>query len=280
MKRKSYQHVSDPWQGWPFFSRILTPDCFPNRNLAGMSGILLLRVPKSTFYLLGGYHSGCICSVHFDTRFGQNHPFLEHNILVVDLPQSTRLRSRVREAYSAAAEKPNASHPFPVGRDFAESLGYPGDLLDHMPSACVDAFAGVSNVVLFADLLLSATVLDLGCGAGLDSLIAAQRIGPGGRVLGLDFSESMLFRARQAGSQLGRENVLFCRGDAENLPLEDETIDAVLVNGIFNLNPARAAIFCELGRVVKPGGVVYLAEIILRQPLPPEVRASEVDWFA
>jgi len=199
---------------------------------------------------------------------------------MADLQQSTRLRSRVREAYSAAAEEPQANHPFPVGRHFAESLGYPGELLDRMPRACVDAFAGVSNVALFADLLPGATVLDLGCGAGLDSLIAAKRIGPGGTVLGLDFSESMLFRARRAGSQLGRENVLFCRGDAENLPLEDKTIDTVLVNGIFNLNPARAAIFCELARVVKPGGVVYLAEIILRQPLPLEVRASEVDWFA
>ena len=199
---------------------------------------------------------------------------------MVELQQSTRLRSKVREAYSAAAQEPRASHPFPVGRHFAESLGYPGDLLDRMPRTCVDAFAGVSNVALFADLLPGATVMDLGCGAGLDSLIAAQRIGPRGKVLGLDFSESMLFRARQAGLQLGRENVLFCRGDAENLPLEDETIDAALVNGIFNLNPARAAIFSELARVVKPGGVVYLAEIILRQPLPPEVRASEVDWFA
>ena len=199
---------------------------------------------------------------------------------MVNLQQARRLRSRVREAYSAAAEKPQASHPFPVGRHFAESLGYPTDLIDGMPSACVDAFAGVSNVALFADLLPGATVLDLGCGAGLDSLIAAQRVGPSGRVLGLDFSESMLFRAHQAVEQLGLQNVLFCRGDAENLPLEDGTIDAALVNGIFNLNPARAAIFSELARVVKPGGVVYLAEIILSQPLPPEARASEANWFA
>ncbi|MBP1602081.1 MAG: hypothetical protein H6Q06_2232 [Acidobacteria bacterium] len=149
-----------------------------------------------------------------------------------------------------------------------------------MPPACVDAFAGVSNVALFADLLPGTTVLDLGCGAGLDSLIAVDRIGPDGSVLGLDFSESMLLRACQAGSQLGRGNVLFFRGDAENLPLEDESIDAALVNGIFNLNPARAAIFPELARVVRPGGAVYVAEIIVRQPLPPEVRSSEVDWFA
>ncbi len=199
---------------------------------------------------------------------------------MVDLQRSMRLRTKVREAYSAAAEEPQAVHPFPVGRDFAESLGYPADLLERMPGACVDAFAGVSNVSLFADLPPGATVLDLGCGAGLDSLIAAERVGPAGRVLGFDFSESMLFRARQANSQPGRENVLFCRADAENLPLGAKTVDAALVNGIFNLNPARAAIFSELARVVRPGGAVYLAEIILRQPLPPEVRSSEVEWLA
>jgi arsenite methyltransferase len=205
---------------------------------------------------------------------------LRDNLLMVDVQQSMRLRSKVREAYSAAAEDPRASHPFPVGRRFAESVGYPGDLLDRMPPVCVDAFAGVSNVALFADLQPGATVLDLGCGAGLDSLIAAERIGPDGMVLGLDFSESMLLRARQARSQSGRDNALFCRGDAENLPLEDKSIDAALANGIFNLNPARAAIFPELARVLRPGGAVYVAEIILRQPLPPEVRSSEVDWFA
>lgn len=197
-----------------------------------------------------------------------------------DLQQSTRLRTKVREAYSAAAEKPQATHPFPVGRRFAESLGYPSDLLDRMPGACVDAFAGVSNVSLFAEILPGDMVLDLGCGAGLDSLIAAERTGSGGRVIGLDFSESMLFRARQALSQLGWGNVLFCRGDAENLPLEDKAINAALVNGIFNLNPARTAIFSELARVLKPGGGVHLAELILREPLPTGIQTSEADWFA
>ncbi len=196
------------------------------------------------------------------------------------LQQSTELRSRVRDAYSAAAARPWAGHPFPVGRCFAESVGYPGDLLDRMPPACVDAFAGVSNVPLFADLRPGTTVVDLGCGAGLDSLVAAERIGPGGRVLGLDFSETMLSRARLARSQSGCENVVFCRADAERLPLEDKSIDAALINGIFNLNPARAEIFPELARVVRPGGAVYVAEIILREPLPPETRSSEADWFA
>ncbi len=205
---------------------------------------------------------------------------MDDNTRVSETRLSTRIRNKVREAYSAAAEAPQADHPFPVGRCFAESLGYPSDLLDCMPKACVDAFAGVSNVPLFADLRRGSTVLDLGCGAGLDSLIAARRIGPWGRVLGLDFSPSMLLRARQAANQLAQENVLFCHGDAESLPLSHNTVDAAMINGIFNLNPSREAIFPELARVVKPAGTVHLAEIILLQPLSPEVRASESDWFA
>lgn len=194
--------------------------------------------------------------------------------------RSLNLRSKVREAYSAAAELPEAEHPFPVGRQFAESLGYPRELLDHLPNVCVDAFAGVSNVAIFADLSPRTAVLDLGCGAGLDSLVAMLRVGQMGRVIGLDFSESMLRRARTAALQYGSENLIFCEGDAESLPLRDHSVDTALVNGIFNLNPAREAIFPELARVVRPGGTVYAAEIILQQPLPPDERNRDADWFA
>lgn len=191
-----------------------------------------------------------------------------------------KLRMKVREAYSAAAEDPKGEHPFPVGRRFAESVGYPCSLLDHLPDICVDAFAGVSNVAIFADLSPGATVLDLGCGAGLDSLIAANRVGPEGRVLGLDFSASMVRCARMAARQHGSRNLLCCRGDAERLPLCDNSVDTALVNGIFNLNPAREAIFPELARVVRPGGAVYAAEIILQNPLPQEKINSDANWFA
>lgn len=108
--------------------------------------------------------------------------------------KATQLRHGVRQAYSAVADNPQAEHPFPVGRQFAESLGYSPGVLADLPAAAVEAFAGVSNVAVFADIPEGATVLDLGCGAGLDSLIAAGRVGPAGRVLGIDFSESMLTR--------------------------------------------------------------------------------------
>lgn len=191
-----------------------------------------------------------------------------------------QLRDGVRRAYSAAAERPRDKHPFPVGRSFAESLGYPQDLLNALPSASVDAFSGVSNVAVFARIPVGAVVLDLGCGAGLDSLIAAQRVGPQGRVIGVDFSDAMLARARQAAAELGARNVEFYQADAEKLPIEDGLIDVALANGIFNLNPEREAIFDELARAVRQGGAVYAAELILQEPLPPDVKDNETNWFA
>ena len=191
-----------------------------------------------------------------------------------------QLRDGVRRAYSAAAERPQDKHPFPVGRSFAESVGYPRDLLAGLPSVSVDAFSGVSNVAVFAGIPVGAVILDLGCGAGLDSLIAAQRVGPTGRVIGVDFSDAMLGRARQSAVELGVRNVEFYQADAETLPIDDSVIDVALANGVFNLNPDREAIFGELARVVRQGGAVYAAELILREPLSPEIQDSESNWFA
>jgi ubiquinone/menaquinone biosynthesis C-methylase UbiE len=133
---------------------------------------------------------------------------------------------------------------------------------------------------MFAEIPKGSVVLDLGCGAGLDSLIAADRTGPEGCVVGVDFSFPMLSRARRSAVEAGMVNVVFCQADAEKLPLRDDSVTVVLVNGIFNLNVARQSIFRELGRVVRRGGVVYAAELILKQPLAAEEQASESNWFA
>lgn len=193
--------------------------------------------------------------------------------------QAARLRSAVERAYSAAADHPRDKHAFPVGRAFAESVGYPPELLADLPPDSVDAFAGVSSVSVFASIPAGCTVLDLGCGAGLDSLTAARRVGPAGRVIGIDFSPSMLGRSRRAAASLGL-NVAFVRADAERLPLPRASIDVALVNGIFNLNPAREDIFRELGRVVRPGGVVYAAELVTGEPVERTGPISDSDWFA
>jgi SAM-dependent methyltransferase len=194
--------------------------------------------------------------------------------------RSSQLRGGVYKAYSAVAEMPQAEHPFAVGRAFAESLGYPKELLDRLPCESTEAFTGVSNVSIFAKISCGATVLDVGCGAGLDSLIASQRVGVHGKVLGVDFSEAMLARARQSAAKAKATNVEFHQSSAETLPVGDSSIDVSLINGIFNLNPAREKIFGELARVMKPGGVVYSAELILRESLPADALPDDSDWFA
>jgi arsenite methyltransferase len=192
---------------------------------------------------------------------------------------SLQLRSAVHNAYSAAAERPTQKHAFPVGRLLAERLGYPADVLDTLPPVSVEAFAGVSNLAVSAAIPAEARVLDLGCGAGLDTLIVARRVGATGRVVGIDFSEAMLLRAREAAAVYG-VNVTFCQGDAERLPLEAASIDVAFVNGIFNLNPARAEIFRELARVVRASGHVYVAELVLQEAVSKPDHFTEAEWFA
>jgi ubiquinone/menaquinone biosynthesis C-methylase UbiE len=141
-------------------------------------------------------------------------------------------------------------------------------------------FTGVSNVSLLAELARGATVLDLGCGAGMDTLIAAERVWTVGKVVGVDFSPAMLGRARQAAHEAGQSNIYPVQAAAEDLPLESASVDVALVNGLFNLNPAREAIFQELARLVRPGGSVFAAELILKEPALAGEAGNLDDWFA
>lgn len=175
---------------------------------------------------------------------------------------------------------PKAQHPFVIGRSLARNVGYPAHRLDQLPVTASASFAGVAAVACFAEIDTGATVLDLGCGAGLDSLLVAPRAGPTGQVIGVDFSADMVQRAQQNADKMGVVNVRYIRSDAERLPLAPGSMDTALINGIFNLNPARTAIFAELARVMRPGGAVYAAEIVLRHPLAPDVVAQETNWFA
>lgn len=193
---------------------------------------------------------------------------------------ATQLRDGVHSAYSQVAAAPEAEHPFAVGRAFAEALGYPAEWLADAPASVVEAFSGVSAVSVFAEFPAGARVLDLGCGAGLDSWVAARRVGPTGRVVGLDFSAAMLKRARRSASRAGAGQLSFEQAEAERLPLATGSVDVALVNGLFNLNPARAEIMRELARVVRPGGALFCAELILKEPLADSERASVADWFS
>ena len=184
-------------------------------------------------------------------------------------------RTAVRDVYSEIADRPEAEHPFPVGRRLAEGVGYPASLLDSLPNSAVEAFAGVSYVWGFADLNDQSTVLDLGCGAGLDALIAARTAA---RVVAVDFSPAMLARAQRSVAEAKAVNIDLRLGSAEAIPVADAAVDCAVVNGIFNLNPARDQIFKELARVIRPGGHAYVAELIRIDGAV--VPASDQDWFS
>ena len=190
------------------------------------------------------------------------------------------MRDGVRQAYTRIAERPLDEPLFPTGRVLAENLGYPVDLLDTLPNESVEAFCGVSNVSMFAEIPEGATVLDLGAGAGLDTLIAARRAGAGGKVVAIDFSDAMIACTRQAISEAQAGNVEVHLADAEQLPIEDASIDVAIINGIFNLTTDRSGIFQELARVVRPGGTVFAAELVLSSALTHEQRTDSTNWFS
>lgn len=193
------------------------------------------------------------------------------------ISNSDSIRIRVRDVYGAVARDPKARYPFRVGRKLAERAGYPPERLNSVPDVAVDSFAGVSCVPCFAEITRHDRVLDLGCGAGLDSLLTS---GSAASVLGIDFSPEMIERASRSAAEMELTNVTFRVADAERLPVDDASVDVLLVNGIFNLNPSRQEVFSELARAVRPGGQVFAAELILKAPLPADVVPTEADWFS
>lgn len=189
------------------------------------------------------------------------------------------LLAGVRQAYSAAATDPERPLPFPVGKTFAEGVGYPRALLDTLPEEAVRSFAGVGKVGEFAEIAAGSVVLDIGCGAGLDSLLAARKAGPAGRVVGLDFSRAMVAQATVACRRAGVSTILFCCGDAGRLPVPTAAVDVVLVNGIFNLNPERQGLFREMARVLRPGGLAFAAELVFTRPQPAKGARDINEWL-
>lgn len=189
-------------------------------------------------------------------------------------------REKVRNVFSDVADHPEGNHPYVTGQSLAEKLGYPSSFLANLPDNTVDRFSGVSAVSSWADLPVEGTVLEVGSGAGLDSLLAAKKnAARGGKVTGIDFSESMVREAHKAADQMSLTNVNFIEAPAENLPFDSGTFDAVMANGIFNLNPKREDIFNEIARVLDKNGTFWGAELILTEPLSQEEKDNPNNWF-
>jgi SAM-dependent methyltransferase len=187
------------------------------------------------------------------------------------------LKSEIRKTYARVSEEPEGEFIFPTGRAWAEELGYPGELV-HVPEAAVESFAGVANPWQLGRLAPGERVLDLGSGAGTDSLVAAQMVGPDGRVTGVDMTLEMLAKARSAAADMGATNVEFVEGQAERLPFPDGSFDVVISNGVIDLIPDKTAVFAELYRVLTPGGRLQIADVTIQSPVSEEGRRNIDLW--
>jgi arsenite methyltransferase len=189
-----------------------------------------------------------------------------------------RLRLAVKLKYRDVATQPQKGFHFHVGRGLAEMLGYPMDAVDLLPAQVVESFAGVNNPFSMGPMRPGESVLDIGSGAGFDALLAAQMVGPGGRVIGVDMTPEMRAKARANAALLGIGNVEFRAGLAEHLPLPDRSVDVVISNGVINLCPDKLTVYREVARVLKPGGRVQVADVVVQKPVPADAMA-EIDLW-
>ena len=187
------------------------------------------------------------------------------------------LKSEIKKTYSSVSEEPGRDFIFPTGRAWAADLGYP-DELANVPESAVESFAGVANPWTMGRLQPGERVLDLGAGAGTDSLVAAQMVGADGHVTGIDMTAAMLAKARAAAAEMGVTNVEFVEGEAERLPFPDETFDVVISNGVIDLVPDKDAVFAELYRVLAPGGRMQIADVTIQNPVSEEGRRKIDLW--
>jgi arsenite methyltransferase len=187
--------------------------------------------------------------------------------LLVDVES---LREQVRDKYREVAVEPGAQYHFHTGRPLARKLGYDDAIVDQLPDRAVESFAGVGNPFSLRTIQPGERVVDVGSGAGFDSFVAASLVGPEGRVVGVDMTAEMLDKSRATAEQLRLEHVEFRDGFAEALPVDDTWADVVISNGVINLCADKRAVFAEIRRVLRPGGVLQFADIANGRPVPPE----------
>jgi arsenite methyltransferase len=188
------------------------------------------------------------------------------------------LRAEIRKTYTEVSTDQGKEQIFPTGRAWAQELGYPEPELSRVPDASVESFAGVANHWLLGRVEPGEVVLDLGCGAGTDLLIAAQMTGSTGRAIGVDMTTAMLERTRASAAELGLENVELHETLIEALPLEDASVDVVISNGVIDLIPDKEAVFGEIDRVLRPGGRVQIADVVIHHEVSEDARKRIDLW--
>src|SRR5262245_14197639 len=196
----------------------------------------------------------------------------------IDL-DTQKLRDEIQSIYARVATDPSGDFHFHRGPVYAASmLGYDAGALAALPPGSTASFAGAANPHRIATLAVGTTVLDLGCGAGMDLLLAARAVGPQGRAIGIDMTESMAVQARAGAAGANLDNVEVRLGDALALPVESESVEVVISNGVLNLTPDKGAAFAEVLRVLKPGGQFLYGDIVVASELS-EVLRRDIDLW-
>ena len=190
------------------------------------------------------------------------------------------LEQKVKKMYRDVALNPEGEYHFEMGRGLAEKLGYEKIDLDRIPAAAIESFAGVGYYFDMANLKEGDHVLDLGSGSGMDSFIAALKVGASGRIAGVDMTDEQLEKAEHLRKEHQFDNVSFHKSYIENLPFPDKSFDAVISNGVINLVPNKEKVFAEISRVLKPGGRMVIADIVTEKQLPENVVCNSTLWAA
>jgi len=190
-----------------------------------------------------------------------------------------RLRDQIQAKYTDVALEPEKGFHFHTGRPLAAMLGYPDADMNWLPPSAVESFAGTGNPFSMGQLAAGEVVLDIGCGAGFDTLLAARQVAPQGRVIAVDMTEAMLEKARMGAAALDLANVEVRHGFAEELPADGESVDVVISNGVINLCPDKVAVMSEVYRVLKPGGRFQIADILVHKEVPQESK-DDIDLWS
>ncbi len=188
------------------------------------------------------------------------------------------IRAEVVERFTRIAHAPQQEEKFPVGPASAKTLGYDADVIDQLPPSVTESFTGVGNPLALRKLMTGEAVLDVGCGAGLDSILAARAVGPSGKVIGVDMIKAMVDKAKTNAKMAGVANVEFIQASIEDLPLDHGSMDTVISNGVLNLCPDKAKVLGEIFRVLRTGGHLQMADILLEDGVSPEEVARKGAW--
>ena len=188
------------------------------------------------------------------------------------------LEAKVKDMYRHVAEEPGGDYHFELGRKLATHLGYPTAILDHVPEGAIESFAGVGYFFDLAELVEGESVIDLGSGSGMDVFFAANKVGPQGKVVGVDFTVEQLEKARGLAAEAGFGQVELREGRIDALPVEDGSFDCVISNGVINLSPEKDRVFAEAGRVLRPGGRLAIADIVSEQQLKESIVCDADLW--